>query len=294
MKKVVYGLLFSIIVLSGCGGQDEHSGEVEKSNLSSTSTMSSSKNEKVELSVYRPQHYLKNNNFDLSGQADPQNKITVTKDGKLIKEIEPTATGSFNMTEPLPETEDTTYEVSDGTDTQTVTVKSKVTLEKEEAEAEITRKQRQKEKEEADKKAAEEVAAKEQAEKEAAAKQKKEAEEAARKAAEEEKASYDTGITYENLARNPDTYIAKKVKFSGKIIQVLKGEDHSQFRFAIDDNYDQILFIEISEDQLSNNRLLEDDYITIRGISYGEYTYTSALGGEITIPGVVVDSFELN
>ena len=96
------------------------------------------------------------------------------------------------------------------------------------------------------------------------------------------------------MARNPDTYLAEKVKFSGRIIQVMKGEEHSQFRFAVDDNYDQVLYIEISEDQLSNNRLLEDDYITIRGTSYGEYTYTSALGGEITVPGVVVDSFELN
>lgn len=198
------------------------------------------------------------------------------------------------MTAPLPETEDTTYEVSNGKETKTVIVKSKATLEKVAAEAEATRKKQQQEKEEADKKAAEEAAAKEQAEKEAAEKKKQEAEEAARKAAEEEKASYDTGITYENLARNPDTYLAEKVKFSGRIIQVLKGEDHSQFRFAVNDDYNQVLFIEISEDQLSNNRLLEDDYITIRGTSYGEYTYTSALGGEITVPGVVVDSFELN
>lgn len=294
MKKVVYGLLFATLVLAGCGGQGGDGGDAEESSSSSTIVVSSSKEEVIEFSVYQPQHYLENNNFNLSGKADPESKITVNQGNELVKEIEPTASGSFSMTAPLPETEDTTYEVSNGKETKTVIVKSKATLEKVAAEAEATRKKQQQEKEEADKKAAEEAAAKEQAEKEAAEKQKQEAEEAARKAAEEEKASYDTGITYENLARNPDTYLAEKVKFSGRIIQVLKGEDHSQFRFAVNDDYNQVLFIEISEDQLSNNRLLEDDYITIRGTSYGEYTYTSALGGEITVPGVVVDSFELN
>lgn len=294
MKKIVYGLLFFTLVLSGCGGQGGNGGDAEESSSSLTIAESSSEKEAIEFSVYQPQHYLENNNFNLSGKADPKSKITVNQGNELVKEIEPTASGSFSMTAPLPETEDTTYEVSNGKETKTVVVKSKATLEKIAAEAEAARKKQQQEKDEADKKAAEEAAAKEQAEKEAAEKKKKEAAEAAKKAAEEEKASYDTGITYENLARNPDTYMLEKVKFYGRIIQVIKGEDVSQFRFAIDDDYDQVILIEISEDQLSNNRLLEDDYITIRGVSYGEYTYSSAIGGEITVPAVVVDSFELN
>lgn len=294
MKKIVYGLLFFTLVLSGCGGQGGNGGDAEESSSSLTIAESSSEKETIEFSVYQPQHYLENNNFNLSGKADPKSKITVKQGNELVKEIEPTASGSFSMTASLPETEDVTYEVSNGTDTKKVIVKSKATLEKAAAEAEAKRKEQEKKKAEEEKKAAEEKAAKEAEEKAAAEKEKKEAEEAERKAAEEEKASYDTGITYENLARNPDTYMLEKVKFYGKIIQVIKGEDVSQFRFAIDDNYDQVILIEISEDQLSNNRLLEDDYITIRGVSYGEYTYSSAIGGEITVPAVVVDSFELN
>lgn len=291
MKRIVFGLLFCTIFFVGC--TSENSSSTASSNDVESTTITSTK-EEIEFSVYQPQHYLENSNFNLSGKADPESKITISQGDELVKEIEPTASGSFSMTAPLPETEDTTYEVSDGTDTKKVIVKSKATLEKVAAETEAKRKEQEKEKAEAEKKAAEEKAAKEAEEKAAAEKEKKEAEEAERKAAEEEKASYDTGITYENLARNPDTYMLEKVKFYGRIVQVIKGDDVSQFRFAIDDDYDQVILIEISEDQLSNNRLLEDDYITIRGISYGEYTYSSAIGGEITVPAVVVDSFELN
>jgi len=137
------------------------------------------------------------------------------------------------------------------------------------------------EEEEKAKKEEEERIAKEEEEKRQAAAQ-----------AEAEKNKYETGITYDNIARNPDSNIGKNVKFYGEIIQVIKGEDYSQFRFAIDGNYDQLILIEISEDQLQDNRILEDDYITIKGMSMGEMTYTSAIGGEITVPAVLVDSFE--
>lgn len=146
--------------------------------------------------------------------------------------------------------------------------------------------QEKKRKEEEEKKRAEEE--KKKQEEEAAAKKKLEEEAAAAAIA------YDTGITYENLARNPDTYKGQKVKFSGRIIQVIKGENVSQYRFKINDDYNQVILIEISNSQLENNRILEDDYITIKGLSYGEYTYSSTMGGEITVPAVVVDSFEFS
>lgn len=133
--------------------------------------------------------------------------------------------------------------------------------------------------------------------KEAEEKKKQEEEAAAKKKAEEEAAAavaYDTGITYENLARNPDSFLLKKVKFSGRIIQVIKGSKSSKYRFKVNDDYNQVILIEIDNAQLENNRILEDDYLTIKGVSYGEYTYSSTMGGEITVPAVIVDSFEFN
>lgn len=40
-------------------------------------------------------------------------------------------------------------------------------------------------------------------------------------------------------------------------------------------------------------RVIEDDYITIYGISSGLITYESTLGASITIPGVLIDKIDM-
>lgn len=132
---------------------------------------------------------------------------------------------------------------------------------------------------------AERIAAEKKAAEDAAA-----AEAAAAKAA-EEAAGYETGITYDQLARTPDEFKEKKVKFSGKVIQVLEGDTTVQIRLAVDGNYDTILFCEYISSIVSS-RVLEDDYITIYGTSAGTISYDSTMGGKITIPGVSVDRID--
>ncbi|EAC9531801.1 hypothetical protein B4X87_17040, partial [Listeria monocytogenes] len=61
MKKVVYGLLFVTLVLSGCGGQGGNGGDAEDSSSSSTTAVSSEK--KVDISLKQPNHDLENNKF---------------------------------------------------------------------------------------------------------------------------------------------------------------------------------------------------------------------------------------
>lgn len=136
--------------------------------------------------------------------------------------------------------------------------------------------------EEALNKAKQEAKEKEQAEKEAAAK-KSEEEELAR--------GYETGITYDQLARTPDDYIGEKIKFSGKVIQVIEGTDEIQLRFAVNDDYDQVMYIGYSPD-IVDQRVLEDDYLTIYGNSIGTISYESTMGGTITIPASVVEVIE--
>lgn len=106
------------------------------------------------------------------------------------------------------------------------------------------------------------------------------------------KADYDTGITYENLARTPDDYKYKKVKFYGKIIQVIEGDSSTQYRIAINDNYDNVIFLEASKEIINNNRILDGDHVTFYGTSGGVITYDSTLGGKITVPAVIVEKFE--
>lgn len=146
---------------------------------------------------------------------------------------------------------------------------------------------------ESERKAEEERLAKEKAEKEAAEKKAQEEAEAKEKAQAEakEKQGYNTGITYSQLARTPDDYMFQKVKFEGKVIQVMEGTDNVQIRLAVGGNYDNILLCEYSND-IVKSRILEDDYITIYGLSAGLITYESTMGGNITIPSVAVSKID--
>lgn len=125
----------------------------------------------------------------------------------------------------------------------------------------------------------------------AEAKEKKEAAELQKKAEEEEKKGYETGITYNQLARTPDDYMGEKIKFRGKVIQVMEGEETTQIRIAVGEDYDTILFGEY-DSSIVDSRILEDDIITVMGISTGLLTYESTMGGNISIPGMSIDKIQ--
>ena len=135
----------------------------------------------------------------------------------------------------------------------------------------------------------EEAEAQKKAEEEAAAQ--KAAEEEAKKQAEKEKKGYDTGITYDNLARNPDDYKGEKVKFKGKVVQVIEGDSENQIRLAVNSDYDTILYCGY-DPSIVSSRVLEDDIITVYGYSVGTISYQSTLGGTIPIPGVYVEKID--
>ena len=135
------------------------------------------------------------------------------------------------------------------------------------------------EKKEAELKAAKEAKEEEEAEKLAAEQKKKE---------EEEKKGYDTGITYSQLARTPDDYLAKKVKFSGKVVQVMEDGDSVGIRLAVDGDYDNII-LGTFDSSIISERILEDDYITVYGLSAGIYTYESTMGASISVPSMTID-----
>lgn len=98
---------------------------------------------------------------------------------------------------------------------------------------------------------------------------------------------YDTGITYDNLARTPEEYKGQYVKFSGTVVQVIEDEELTQLRIAVDDNYDNIIYCGY-EPSIVSSRILENDTITIYGTSAGLISYDSTMSGTISIPGVLV------
>lgn len=105
-------------------------------------------------------------------------------------------------------------------------------------------------------------------------------------------ADYNTGITYDTLTRTPDEHIGNKVTLSGEIVQVIEGDDASQYRMAVDQDYDKMVLIEVPTDQLSS-RILENDLITIYGVSQGTIDYEYTIGGTNTVPAITVDKFEV-
>lgn len=139
-------------------------------------------------------------------------------------------------------------------------------------------------------KAIEQENAKREAEEQA--KKKAEEEKEKRKAEEKEKKGYDTGIGYKDLARNPKDYVGEKIKFKGKVVQVMEGDGEVQIRLAVNGDYDNIMYCAYNSSIVSS-RVLEDDYITVMGVSTDLLTYTSTMGGEITIPSMLVEKIDM-
>lgn len=170
---------------------------------------------------------------------------------------------------------------------------------KEEEEQKKSEEKTKKEKEEAEKKAQEE-----KEKKEAEEKAKKEKEEADKKAQEEqkkaeekakvneEKAFKDSCKTYKykEIARNPDKYAGKNVKFTGEVMQVSEGWFNSvTILLQVTKNeygwYEDTVYCNYTYKD-GEDKILEDDIITIYGTCEGDTSYISVLGSSITIPEV--------
>lgn len=100
--------------------------------------------------------------------------------------------------------------------------------------------------------------------------------------------------TYEELARNPDKVEGEKVKVTGEVIQTLYDSGSVDLRVNItkEGNYstyytDTIYVVYCPKE--GEDKILEDDIITVWGTSHGDYTYTSTMGANITLPLVFAE-----
>lgn len=124
-------------------------------------------------------------------------------------------------------------------------------------------------------------------------KQEKERKEAEKKAqAEQEEKDFKASCktyTYEQMARNPDKFKGTNVKLTGEVVQALYDSNSVDLRVNITKkgNYstyyvDTVYIVYYPEAE--EDKILEDDIITIYGTSQGDYTYTSTIGSRITLP----------
>lgn len=135
--------------------------------------------------------------------------------------------------------------------------------------------------------------------------EKKLIEEEKQKAAEEKQAYLDSceTIDYKTLSRNPDKYKGDHFKFTGEVIQVLDSDSWFDNATTLRINVTKVdsEYIDMWEDTIvctvtipeGQDRILEDDIITIYGDCYGLYTYTSIFGQKISIPRIDIKYYEI-
>lgn len=95
-------------------------------------------------------------------------------------------------------------------------------------------------------------------------------------------------ISYDNLARNPDDYLMKRIKFYGRVVQVVEGSSGSLvLRVNVTNDgygyYDDTVYVYYTY-KTGESHILEDDMINMYGYSGGLYTYETVMGNNITIP----------
>ena len=93
-------------------------------------------------------------------------------------------------------------------------------------------------------------------------------------------------ISYDELARNDQSYLGRKIKFRGKVIQVM-GTDSATMRIEVtEDSYglwDDVVMVGYDYKE-GQSKFLEDDIVTFYGEYKGLYSYTSVMGATITVP----------
>lgn len=102
-------------------------------------------------------------------------------------------------------------------------------------------------------------------------------------------------LNYERAARLPEICMDQKVRFSGKVLQVMGSRAEGyQIRLATNGDYDDVVYLYIDKDHAPSINILEGDRISIKGTLKGDYTYHSVFGQEITLPSATADSVSIS
>lgn len=105
-------------------------------------------------------------------------------------------------------------------------------------------------------------------------------------------ANYRTDITYDQLAQTPDDYYSEMIAMSGRVLQVMQGEESSQMLVAVDDSEGAVIFLGYESD-ITESGIPENALIKFYGTAAGTISYDSTLGETITVPAAFVNMIEL-
>lgn len=96
-----------------------------------------------------------------------------------------------------------------------------------------------------------------------------------------------TKKNYEEIARNPEPYRFKGMTFKGKVIQVIEGSGgENSYRIAVDSDSNCMFYIEYTLPS-GSPRILEKDTVTVTGLYFGIFSYTTTLGSTVSIPAML-------
>lgn len=102
---------------------------------------------------------------------------------------------------------------------------------------------------------------------------------------------------YKDIARNPNNYKNKHMKFTGQVIQTSEMWGTVIIRVNVTKNeydfWEDTVYATYKYSDENESKILEDDIVTIYGICEGNKTYTSVLGSSVTIPSIEVKYWEL-
>ena len=101
-----------------------------------------------------------------------------------------------------------------------------------------------------------------------------------------------TKTNYPYYSKNVKLHENEKVTFTGKVLQAIDNDLITTIRVAVDSDSDKVIYL-IYANSISSIRVLEDDTIIVKGTYSGLYTYSSTLGGEITIPSCVAETVDV-
>lgn len=101
-------------------------------------------------------------------------------------------------------------------------------------------------------------------------------------------------LDYESAMRNEDDWLIQQVQISGKVLQVISNDDTIAYRIGtLDSGYDGVFYVEIPKSDLEN-RILEDDWVTVYGVYYGVGEYTTVLNVTKEIPEILARKITVN
>lgn len=98
--------------------------------------------------------------------------------------------------------------------------------------------------------------------------------------------------SFDEIARFPKNYKGKCAKYTGEVLQVA---DKRQIRVDITritneyigDYYEDTIYVELDDSVNLDWNILEGDIVTFYGVMNGEYSYTSVLGSEVSLPYMI-------